>query len=41
MSDEIDTRERMLDAALRPAPDLTGPERTRNRRDNGRRATAA
>ena len=24
MSDEIDTRERMLDAALRPAPDLAG-----------------
>jgi hypothetical protein len=26
MSDEIDTRERMLDAALRPAPDAAGPD---------------
>jgi hypothetical protein len=26
MSDEIDTRERMLDAALRPAPDVAGPD---------------
>jgi hypothetical protein len=41
MSDEIDTRERMLDAALRPAPDLSGLERARNRRGDGRRATAA
>ena len=41
MSDEIDTRERMLDAALRPVPDLTGLEHARDGRGDGMRATAA
>jgi hypothetical protein len=41
MSDEIDTRERMLDAALRPGPDLTGRQSPRDGRRGGIRATAA
>jgi hypothetical protein len=32
MSDEIDTRERMLDAALRPVPDRPGLRREPDRR---------
>jgi hypothetical protein len=39
MSDEIDTRERMLDAALRPAPDRAGLRREPDRR--GMRAARA
>jgi hypothetical protein len=38
MSDEIDTRERMLDAALRPAPDRPGLRREPDRRGGVRAA---
>jgi hypothetical protein len=41
MSDEIDTRERMLDAALRPAPDLAALRREPGRRGGMRAAAAA
>jgi hypothetical protein len=34
MSDEIDTRERMLDAALRPVPDPAGLSREQDGRDS-------
>jgi hypothetical protein len=40
MSDEIDTRERMLDAALRPAPDRPGLRREPDRRAGVRAARA-
>jgi hypothetical protein len=41
MSDEIDTRERMLDAALRPAPDLTSLRREPGRLGEVRRPARA
>jgi hypothetical protein len=40
MSDEIDTRERMLDAALRPVPDRPGLRRRPDSRGAGVRAAA-
>ena len=39
MSDEIDTRERMLDAALRPAPDLASRRPEAGRFAGARRPT--
>ena len=41
MSDEIDTRERMLDAALRPAPDRPGLRREPDRRSAARAVSRA